>query len=700
MVRVLGCLVWLAYPAWGGTETFDTTGLGSSWVAAGVFTGQENIVWTYANARGTPTIYSDNPSITLRGSSTAANKGWLQSSTITGGLSRISVVFKQELTAPADFNFLANDVIVGNYRSSGVSGEIAHVSFDVVPPTNQVPFTNEFILTVSNRLATGGSGALDDLTWEPFRLFVRLNRTGTVNVFAEQEFDVVAELFSVGQEIISGWEVPEAFAGTTSDTNDLHLTLTPAPADIGQTFEFKYLAMEEGTGAVAQASFQIVVEEAPSHRWIDFETVSFNYNTNEGVVTNLNGMDWKFVNVRTSDSTDRKIGTRSARFRHSSAAQPAIMESLSPFEGIGTISLHYAYYGATSRVVCFETQIRAENGEEWYPLENGSFDVDGHDDITNSIFSVDVQDSGPVYFRLITTAQFGQIANVDDIRIREFGDTLPRLAWTGTTNIAVGRENIVDVHLVNAEFIARTWDYALTPSNAHASFEITTEEQLRFRWGPESTNDWGEYTLAATAWIETQAYPTSLTLRVVSPPEFALAPVATLLDVGDIVDVWVTNVVLHAGGTNWTTSWRVVPPFVNTHSVSNKSRFRIAAGTVAEDIGEHQIHAIMTDLATGVQTTQTVVLTVGTTPVEETYVILEFEKDSHLVVSGKSGRVFMPFGLTNLMLSPAQSNWVWSGAPVTNLDGSDVLLNLPKPQKLPSPAPLMFFYGVQVKPTP
>ena len=244
-------------------ETFDTTGLGSLWVAAGVFTGQENIVWTYANARGTPTIYSDNPSITLRGSSTAANKGWLQSSTITGGLSRISVVFKQELTAPADFNFLANDVIVGNYRSSGVSGEIAHVSFDVVPPTNQVPFTNEFILTVSNRLATGGSGALDDLTWEPFRLFVRLNRTGTVNVFAEQEFDVVAELFSVGQEIISGWEVTEAFAETTSDTNDLHLTLTPAPADIGQTFEFKYLAMEEGTGAVAQASFQIVVEEAP-----------------------------------------------------------------------------------------------------------------------------------------------------------------------------------------------------------------------------------------------------------------------------------------------------------------------------------------------------------------------------------------------------------------------------------------------------
>jgi hypothetical protein len=121
---------------------------------------------------------------------------------------------------------------------------------------------------------------------------------------------------------------------------------------------------------------------------------------------------------------------------------------------------------------------------------------------------------------------------------------------------------------------------------------------------------------------------------------------------------------------------------------------------VAEDIGEHQIHAIMTDLATGVQTTQTVVLTVGTTPVEETYVILEFEKDSHLVVSGKSGRVFMPFGLTNLMLSPAQSNWVWSGAPVTNLDGSDVLLNLPEPQELPSPAPLMFFYGVQVKPTP
>ena len=289
---------------------------------------------------GTPTIYSDNPSITLRGSSTAANKGWLQSSTITGGLSRISVVFKQELTAPADFNFLANDVVVGNYRSSGVSGEVAHVSFDVVPPTNQVPFTNEFILTVSNRLATGGSGALDDLTWEPFRLFVRLNRTGTVNVFAEQEFDVVAELFSVGQEIISGWEVPEAFAGTTSDTNDLHLTLTPAPADIGQTFEFKYLAMEEGWRR--KTGVQIIVEEAPSHRWIDFETVSFNYNE-RGVVTNLS-MDWKFGMYAPATARTQNWHTF-ARFRHSSApsrhhGKCPLLKALAPFLCITRITGH------------------------------------------------------------------------------------------------------------------------------------------------------------------------------------------------------------------------------------------------------------------------------------------------------------------------------------------------------------------------
>ena len=693
------CLGLLGNASSGGQETFENTGLAGSWVAAGEFTGQDGVVWTYANARGTPTVYSGNPSITLRGGS-AANKGWLQSSTLTGGVGRISVIFKQDLSAHADFNFLVNDILVGNYRSTGVPGEITEVSFEVVPPTNQPPFTNEFVLVVSNRLSSGGAAGLDDLTWEPFRLFVRLNRSGTLNVFAEHECDVVAEVFSIAQDILGGWEVPPEFGGTTSDTNDWQLTLTPAPADIGQTFEFKYLATEEQhPGTVAQASFQITVEEAPSFRTVDFENANFTYNTNAGVVTNLNGMDWMFLNVRTSDSTDRKIGTRSARFRHSSTALPASMESMETFEGIGTISLHYAYYGDSDRVVLFEAQIRAEEDEQWATLENGSFNVAGHNDITNSMFSVDVQRADPIYFRLITTGQFGQIANIDDLRIRKFGDTLPYLAWTGPTHLAIGRASTVDVELVNAQFIMRTWDYTLTPSNSHADFEITGDDQLRFRWAPQSTNEWGDYTLTATARTDTQTYSTTLTLCVVSPPEFQLAPVATELDVGDVVDVWVTNVVLHANATNWTTAWQVVPTFVQPHSVSNKSRFRIATGTQAADRGSHQVHAIVTDLATGVQTTQSVVITVGTVPTEENYAIYEFEPNSYLVISGKMGRVFVPFGVADLTRSPAETNWLWGGAPVTNVDGCDVHLDLPTPSE-EHPAPPMFFYGVQVKPTP
>ena len=684
-----------------GTETFDTTGLTNNWVSAGAFTGQESRVWTFANARGYPTVYATNPSLTLRTGNLTTNKGWLLSPTLTGGVQRVAAAFKQETTNATDCLVLVNGLQVGRYVSAGVSGAVEVVAFDAYDSSNRLPFTNDFTVMLSNRIASAGAVAVDDLAWEPFQLFVRLDRTGTNLARAGLEFDAQAQVFDLGQEVTGNWSIAPAFAGTPSDTNAAHLTLIPAEADVGQTFTVTYTATDtEGTGHVAQAGFNLMVEEAVSPRIIDFETAGFGYDTNSGVVTNLNGMNWKFFNVRTSDATDRKLGAVSARFRHSADALPATMESQDMFDGIGTLSLHYAYYGATNRTVTFAVQVRADGEEDWTTVPDGTFNVNGHDDITNSEFAVDIQEPGQRYVRLVTTGNYGEIADLDDIEIRAFGDVLPRLVWSGGTNVPVGRETVLDFVLTNAAGIVRTWDYELAPANAQATFEITGDDQLRLRFAPVDTNEWGDYAVTVTASIGGEtAGATSLVLRVVSPPAFTLAPVATNLTVPELVDVWVTNVVLHGAGTNWTTEWQAAPPFANPCTVSNKSRFRIGTGTVEADAGSHALTAVLTDAGTGVQTTGAVVLAVtgtgGGDLTNETYFIVAYDITNHVVVSGRVGRVYVPYGTTNLTLGAESSNWTWQGAAVTNTDGTDVLLEVPV-----VPDPRLFFYGVRVRAAP
>ena len=679
-----------------GTETFDGTGLTNAWVAGGVFTGQESVVWTYYHARGYPTVQLGNPSITLRtGAST--NKGWVASQTLTGGVGRVGAAFKQDATAAVDCDVWVNGTVIGNYKSAGVSGVVETVSFEAVDPANRMPFTNDFALMVSNRLASAGPVAVDDLTWDPFRLFVRLDRAGTNTAYAGQdfEFDVVAEVFDVGQAVSGGWTIQPAFAGTLSDTNELALTVHPAAADVGQTFQLTYAAVDaEGEGFTNQASCWMEVQEGP--RFVDFEGADFNYNTNAGLVTNLHGMNWIFRNVQSSGADDRRIGATSARFRHTTAV-PAAMESQDAFAGVGTFSLHHAYYGS-NRTVTFELQIHGD-GEDWATVPGGTFNVLGHDDITNSVFSVDVQRSDDVWLRLVTTGNANELANIDDIRIREYNDLLPRLAWSGETTAPLGREAVLDFLLVNAEGIAREWEAGLAPENTNAVFELTAEDQLRLRFSPLATNEWGEYAVAVTARIGGVAVAeTSLALRVVSAPAFGLAPVATHVAVPEVVDVVVTNVVLHGTNlTEWSTAWTPAPLFANGHSVSNKSRYRVGDGTTEADAGPHTLTAVLTDLGTGIRSTQEVVIVVtgsgGVT--NETYAIVSFDITNHVVVQGQAGRVYIPFGTTNLTLGAEESNWVWQGPAVTNVDGLDMTLELTN-----TPHPRLFFYGVKVREAP
>lgn len=680
-----------AGPARAGTETFDGTGLSSAWVEAGSFTGQQNVVWSYAHASGTPTVYTNNPSITLQ-TGFSTNKGWLLSGTITGGCSQVSAAFKQVLSATSDCVVLVNGIQIANYKSSGVLGSTQVAAFAAFDASNRIPFTNEFTLMVSNRLASSGRMAIDDLTWEPFRLFARLSRTGTNPAYAGQEFDVSNEVFHVGQAVSGGWQIPPAFAGTASDTNEPHLTLIPAPADIGKTFELAYEATDaEGTGYAHRASCWMEVLEAPNPRFIDFETASFGYNTNSGVTTNLNGMPWLLINVQTSDATDTRIGTTSARFRHSSSAMPASMESLQTFEGVGAISVHGAYY-QSNRVVTVAILTKGE-GEDALWVTNDIFSVENHGDITNSVFSVDVQRSEPVYVKLITTGNFDQRANIDDIRVSESGDLPPRLVLNGGTNAPVGWETALEFTLQNAEGILRDWEYSLSPPYANAVFTSDDHGPLQLRFSPVDTNEWGNYVVNVSASITgAVAGATSVTVRVVSPPTFELVPLATNIAVPGIVDIKTTNVVLHGGGTDWDNEWSIAPLFENTPSMNQRNRYRILSGTTPADVGSHTVTAVLTDQGTGVTTTNEVVLVVagGGGLTNEVYEIVSCSA-TNVVVNGRTGRVFRVFGTTNLMLA----QWSWQGPPVTNADGADVWLDLPTAN-----AERVFFYGVKVSEAP
>lgn len=681
-----------------GLETFDTTGLTNNWVAAGSFTGQQEIVWTFANARGYPTLYTNDPSITLQPLA-ATNKGWLLAQTITGGLQQVSAVFRQDLTGTVDCDVRVGGDLIGNFKSGGTQGVVEAMSFAVFNPTNRWPYTNEFTLLLSNRTVSSGRVSLDNLAWEPFRLYVRLDRTGTNTAYAGQDFDVQAQVFDVGQEVSGSWSITPEFAGAgLEDPTPLDLTLVPALTDTGKVFTLVYTATDaEAGGFTNAASCQFTVLDDP-WRFVDFESADFNYSTNGGVETNLNGMRWCFTNVMTSESDDRRIETTSARFRHSSDALPASMESLDSFAGIGTVSLHYAYYGS-NRVVTFELQVHGED-EEWQTVSNGSFNVEGHDDITNSVFSADVLRADNVWLRLVTTGNAGEIANIDDIHIRKYGDLLPRLECAGDRVAPVGRETVLDFLLRNADFVPREWDYSIVPDNPNAGFELTPDDQLRLRFSPGDTNEWGDYTVDVSARINDEVVgATSLVVQVVSPPAFALAPAATNVTVPEIVDVWVTNVVLH--GTNlseWTTAWNPQPLFANGHTVSNKSRYRVGGGTTEADVGTHELTAVLTDLGTGVTTTNLVAILVissgGGDITNEVYPILAFNL-TNLVVSGKAARVFMPFGLTNLARGVAATNWHWQGSAVTNTDGADVTLDLPA-----APEPPLYFYGVKITPAP
>ena len=235
--------------------------------------------------------------------------------------------------------------------------------------------------------------------------------------------------------------------------------------------------------------------------------------------------------------------------------------------------------------------------------------------------------------------------------------------------VTVGSRTEVLFELLHADGFVRGWTATLEPPSDFASFEETPWGDLLFTFAPETEADWGEYALAVEAALPADGTVcrTQATLRVVSAPSFGLVGTSSV-EVPGVVDVMVTNVVLHGTNTEWKTVWSPDPPFANAPSLSHKSRYRIADGTTETDIGTHVLTAILTDLGTTAAATNAfpiLVLSTNTPPPAGTYVIeaytltnLSLRADNELPLR------FTPFAIASPAAGTDAANWIWQGPPV------------------------------------
>lgn len=651
-------------------ETFDGTGLSASattWSAAGGFTNAETgLEWTWTSARGRPQIEEGNPALALRGGSVAAQRGTLALvQPLTNGIGRVAFTAMLDSTATnaaLRLDLLADGEVFASCTAPGTSNGVP-VRLEAVPTAAPLVAVGAFC--ISNR---GTTCAIDDLEIELFRLFVSVEGPEDGDLPLGHETDIAATVVHAAEEVSFEWSIEPEFAGYANDWHDPHLTLSPAAEDLGKTFTLTARVWETAEPeACAEASCTLTVSDSMNPRFLDFEGLpTINYDTNSGTVVPVRGVNWRWYNVCTSDRRDAKIGATSARFRHLSAEQPAILESLAPFDGVGAVTLHCACF-QSNRTVNFELQVCGD-GEEW--TSAGGFSSRDCLDITNCVFVVPVERIDPVCIRLVTTGNVGEIANIDDISILPYGESPPVLSAAIPPLVTLGSRAEVLFELLHADGMVREWTWSLEPPSDVAAFEETPGGDLLFTFAPETEADWGEYALSVEARLPADGTVcrTQGMVRVVSAPSFELVGTSSV-EVPGVVDVSVTNVVLHGTNTEWKTVWTPDPPFGNAPSLSHKSRYRIADGTTDADVGTHVLAAVLTDLGTTAATTNTfpiLVLSTNTPPPPgETYVIEAYTLTNlSLRADNAETRWFTPFAIASPAAGAGESEWIWSAPPV------------------------------------
>ncbi|MDY0150386.1 MAG: hypothetical protein RBT03_09920, partial [Kiritimatiellia bacterium] len=415
-----------------------------------------------------------------------------------------------------------------------------------------------------------------------------------------------------------------AFIGIQAEDGQ-RLVLIPAPEDGGGVFDVVYRVVAgEGEEAVTNSATCRLTVLNP--RLVDFETLGpfSSYPTNcvvddvtgqtspVGITTNLNGMEWMFFNVRRSSAN--RIGTYSAQLRHKSSSLPGLLESQGWFAGIGSISMHMVLYN-TAGFLTFVVETQAAESEEWVAAgEPCRVEVGG--DISNQVYTVDIDRPGPLKVRLRTTGGYGKSINIDNLLIRPYGELVPYLDVEGAPVAAVGREYEVAFHVVNGEGAPRIWtDYGVALQEGTGAVPVFEEVDgdLRLAFTPGAEDLGKTYTATGTVSVYGGQYvcSTNWTFTVAWAPAFELhnaSPEArTVLYTNEILDIWSTNVVV--GGavcTNrelYSAHWTVYPPFV-TNTVSQYNRYRIGGGgLMAADVGNHEVSLRLTDNSNGLSTT-------------------------------------------------------------------------------------------------
>ncbi len=481
---------------------------------------------------------------------------------------------------------------------------------------------------LSPRRGSGGgaqprtNGVLLEVTLEPETLTALGEGGVEYTVSATVANDTGMDITHAEWSVVPADGMTNGFAGAQAEDGET-LVLVPAPEDGGREFDVGYLVVAgEGDGSATNSAACRLTVLNP--RRVDFETLGpfssypTNYTVDEatgepdyiGITTNLNGMDWMLFNLRRSETN--RIGAYSARLRHSSSRLPGLLESRGAFSGVGSISVNYALYSTTG-FLTFVIETQAAESGEWLPAGEPCR-VEAGGDISNQMYTVDVNRPGRHRVRLRTTGGYGKVVNIDNLIIRPHGDLVPALAVDGGPFAAIGREYELRFRLDNAEGAPRIWsDYGAVAADAgDAPVLAEADGQLRLAFTPAPEDAGRTFTATGTVSVYggQYVYSTSRTFTVASAPGFELWNASpegrTVLFTNEILDVWSTNVFL--GGepcTNrdaYEAQWMAYPAFA-TNTVRDYNRYRIGGGLLAADIGNHELFLTLTDKSNGLATT-------------------------------------------------------------------------------------------------
>ena len=136
-------------------ETFENMVVGTSSYVDGNFLGQYGIIWTYIKGRTNDTI--DGKAIMLGRNQSPQSE--LFTSSISGGIKKISFDYKQAFATAVDLDVIINDVVVGNVKTDNELGVKKSAEFII----NNV--NGDFVIKFKSKSNGAGQVTIDNISW-------------------------------------------------------------------------------------------------------------------------------------------------------------------------------------------------------------------------------------------------------------------------------------------------------------------------------------------------------------------------------------------------------------------------------------------------------------------------------------------------------------------------------------------------------